>query len=363
MSEVPVSLYFTAEWWDAAYHVDTPRAEVSSQQALEEMYLGRLKFLHRHFGKWGIGEEKPTLGGGQIATVLRHCYDTIPALMGTKLKFADEWGFHPVARTLDEVRDLEPVDIASHPDGEWILQEQARLKSLYGSCSHCVDLGSVTNHAFRIIGQDVYTELLGDPVGLRRLFEVLLETMRYCYVFLADHFGGMDPVPISNCNVSLMGPSLYQEHVLAFDARQNRFAAERNGDMPRAALHHCDVPADDFLDAYARLPGVASLQASFTSDVAAVRRKLPGATFSAMISPRSLMGDLQHFSEKLDQAVAAGAADLVLWNVDTSTTVEQLGEVFRIIAETCRVHGHEARFSASPLCWEEIEWAHRRYKV
>lgn len=363
MSEVPVSLYFTAEWWDATYHLDTPRPEVPSQQALEEMYLGRLKFLHRHFGNWGIGEEKPALAGGQIATVIRYGFDLIPALLGTKLEFADAWGFYPILRSLDEVRDLEPVDIANHPDGGWILQEQARLKSLYGSCSHCVDLASVTNHAFRILGQDVYTELLGDPAGLRQLFEVLLETMRCCYVFLADHFEGMDPVPIGNCNVSLMGPSLYQEHVLAFDARQNRFATERNGAAPRAALHHCDVPADDFLDAYAHLPGVASLQASFASDVAAARRKLPGSTFSAMISPSSLMQDLRFFSEKLDRAVAAGAADLAVWNVDGSATVERLGEVFSIIAETCRVHGHEARFSAMPLCWEEIEWAHRRYRL
>jgi hypothetical protein len=362
MSEVPVSLYFTAEWWDAAYHADKPRPEVPSQQALEEMYLGRLKFLHRHFGEWRIGEERPALSGGQIATVLRYGYDLIPALLDTKLEFADAWGFFPVTRSLDAVRDLQPVNIASHPEGDWILQEQARLKSLYGSCSHCVDLASVTNHAFRILGQDVYTELIGDPAGLRQLFEVLLETMRYCYVFLADHFGGMDPVPMGNCNVSLMGPSLYQEHILAFDARQNRFATELNGAAPRAALHHCDVPADDFLDAYAHLPGVASLQASFASDVAEARRKLPGSTFSAMISPSSLMGDLRHFSEKLDRAVAAGAADLAMWNVDASTNVRQLGEVFRIISETCRLHGHEANFSPMPLCWEEIEWAHRRYQ-
>jgi hypothetical protein len=75
------------------------------------------------------------------------------------------------------------------------------------------------------------------------------------------------------------------------------------------------------------------------------------------------MQDLRFFSEKLDRAVAAGAADLAMWNVDGSATVERLGEVFSIIAETCRVHGHEARFSAMPLCWEEIEWAHRRYRL
>ena len=37
--------------------------------------------------------------------------------------------------------------------------------SLYGGSSHCLDLASVTNNAFRIVGQELYAELVNDPAN------------------------------------------------------------------------------------------------------------------------------------------------------------------------------------------------------
>jgi len=268
MTLLPVSLYFMPEWWDRHYHACVPRPSKPSQAALESVYLGRLRFLHENFGKWEIGQEKPSLDGGQIATVLRHCYDTVPVLLGTTLDYGNAWGSHPRFRKLEELGGLEPVDITNHPEGEWIVGEKQRLDSLYGRCTHCLDLGGVVNHAFRIVGQDIYADMISNPEEVKSLFECIIQTMRWFFDYLDDVFGEMDPVPFSNCNVTLMGPALYENVVLPFDARQNCFAAERHGVAPRAAIHHCDVPLDPFIDAYSKLPGLASVQASYTSDVA-----------------------------------------------------------------------------------------------
>ena len=121
---------------------------------------------------------------------------------------------------------------------------------------------------------------------MRALFEAILPTMRAVYELLDDLFGGMDPVPISDCNVTMMGPALYERSVREFDARQNRFAADRRPGCPGGA-HHCDVPVDRFIESYAGLPGLASLQASFESNVAAVKERIAGSPFSAMVSPRA----------------------------------------------------------------------------
>jgi hypothetical protein len=360
ISQLPVSLYFTPEWWDAYYHTRTPRPTIPSEAALETLYLGRQRFLFDTFGAWGCGQERPALGPGQIATVIRYGFDLVPVLLGTCLDFADTWGFYPRFRSLDACLDLRPVDIATHPEGEWILREKERLTGLYGGCSHCIDIGSVTNNAFRILGQEVYAEALADPEGLSVLFEVILETERHLHRFLTELFGPQDPVPVSNCNVSLLGPRTYEGLVLPFDIRQGRFATELSGAAPRAAVHHCDVKADAFLDAYARFPGLVSLQASFESDIAAACVALPEATFSALVSPVALNGGLDELQSMCERAAAGGASDFAVWSVDAATPPARVRELLEILTRTAATRVLAP--VAMPLCWEELEWAHGRYR-
>jgi len=362
MTVLPVSLYFMPEWWDVHFHALIPRPDAPSRPALEAMYLDRQRFLFEQLGAWGCGQEDPELGPGQIATVIRYGFDLVPALLGTRLDFTEAWGFYPRFRGLDEVRSLQAVDVAQHAEGEWLIQEAASLRARYGGCLHCLDLGSVTNNAFRILGESLYAELIANPTSVTALFEVILQTMEHLYTFLDGLFGPTDPVPISNCNVSLMGPRLYGEVVLPFDARQNRFAEHRFGCPPRAAVHHCDVPADLFLTAYARLPGVASLQAAVTSDLAAARQALPHTDFSALVSPGLLSGKTDLLRDLLRRALAADVADLALWNIDAGTSPEEVKNVLEMIRSIGSDVGRSPVFSALPLCWDEIEWAHGRYQ-
>jgi hypothetical protein len=361
-SALPASFYFSPEWWDRHYHVSHPRPAASSEAALEAIYLGRLRYLFGEFGRWGLGAERPELGPGQIATVIRYGFDLVPVLLGTRLDFADAWGFYPRFRSLDEMRELRPVDIAHTPEADWLTAEKERLVRRYGGCTHCLDLGSVTNNAFRMLGQDVYAEALADPEGLSALFEVILETERHFHRFLTGLFGSQDPVPVSNCNVSLLGPATYERVVLPFDIRQSRFAAEIAGVPVRCALHHCDVKADRFLSGYAKIPGLASLQASFSSDIVAARAALPGTAFSALVSPMALNGGLDSLHAVCARAVTAGAADFAVWNVDADTPPPRIRELLDMLDGMASAEGRILRPSAMPLCWEELEWAHGRYR-
>jgi hypothetical protein len=358
---IPVSLYFTMEWWDRHYHYREPRPECKSQGALERMYLGRLRFLHREFGSLGIGEEKPILGRGQIATVIRHQFDLVPALLGTTVELQNAWGLYPRFRQLKEVSRLSPIDISLHPEGEWILREKERLERLYGGCIVNIDIGSVSNNSFRMLGESFYAALLEDKPALSDLFETVLETERYLYHFMCKHFADIDPVPLSNCNVPLMGPQTYKNSVLSFDSRQARFHQELRGGQVRAAVHHCDVPVDDFIDAYSEITGLFSLEASFDSNIQALKRKLPNCQFNAMVSPAKMLRDDGHAEDLLRQAIGAGADALQFWNIDPAVEPGRLQRMWTAVVETCAEIGISCRFTPLPLCWEEIEWAHGRY--
>ena len=150
--------------------------------------------------------------------------------------------------------------------------------------------------------------------------------------------------------------------MLPFDERQNQFAAERHGVVPRAAIHHCDVPLDPFVKAYAKLPGLASVQALFTSDVAKAKRELGGCDFSAIVSPVSLNADRAAFEASLERAIADGTDDLAMWNADPKTGPDRLRTILEIIDTVCRRHDRQPKYEAMPLCWEEIQWAHGQYQ-
>jgi len=131
--------------------------------------------------------------------------------------------------------------------------------------------------------------------------------------------------------------------------------------MPEWWDRHCDVPLNPFIDAYAKLPGLASVQASFTSDVAGAKRRLGGCNFSAMISPRVLNRDLSECEIHLEKAIANAADDLAIWNVDPATDPVHLRAVLGIIDAICRQHGRQPQYEPMPRCWEEMQWAHGRY--
>ena len=353
MKRIPISVYFMEEWWDRHYHAAHPRPQARSQRGLESLYLGRQRFLFEQLGEFGIGQERPSLQGGQIATVIRYGFDLVPVLLGTSVRIKDAWGFYPVLRDLQALKGLAPVDVANHPEGDWIRREKERLDSLYGGCSPQVDIGSAANNAFRIIGGALYAELLDSPEAMRGLFQAIIETEASLFSLLRALWPSTDPVPISNCNVSLMSPPLYEEMVLPYDAQQSRFTVP-----PRAALHHCDVPADGFLSAYAGLPGLVSLQASIESDVAAVKEAVPGCAFSAMVGPRCMREPLPELQRRVERSLREGADDFALWNIDAQTDPERLRGILGAMRSACRDHDGEAAISAMPLCWEEMEWAH-----
>jgi hypothetical protein len=363
MKPLPISLYFVCEWWDRYYHAASrPRPERASQTALEQMYLGRQRFMFEQFGQFGIGKETPVLDAGQIATVIIYGIDPLPKLLGTRLDYDDAWGFFPHFRSLEEVADLEPVDVANTAEAEWIHKTAENFRRRYGGCSHCLDLASVTNNAFRLIGQDLYLAALAEPERLQALFDVILETMRSMYRMMVEVFGPQDPVPLANCNMHLLGPATYEKLVLPYDIKQNYFAHELSGVPPRTAVHHCDVKSDPFLTAYAKLPGLAVLQASFLSDIPAVQAALPGTEFSALVSPVLLNSDATQVCERLESVIAQDIANLAIWNIDAATTPEKLTQVFATIQKAAYSQGREAQFMDMPLCWEEMEWAHGRYR-
>ena len=355
--QLPVSIYFCWQWWEEHYQHEHGRPDHIDMDWLDATCLGRQRFLNEAFGRFGVGEADPVLDRGFVSRVIPYNGLLVPLLLGVQVEAKEVGGYHWQSLEEDELADLRPLDIADTPLGDWIVRLRDERLARYGTVAHMIDLGSTTNNAFLLRGQEFYVDLIADKSFARHYMNVVTETMCLAYRFVSDAFAPIQGFPIGNCNVPLMSPDLYVEMVREYDIRCVLYASELTGQPPCCDLHHCDVRTEPFAEAYSAIPGLRSLQGSHLSDIAAIRQALPRVSFSAMVNPLDLLQKpAAQVDGDLDRCIAAGAHDLALWNIDPAYGPRETGELFRRIRDVAARHGREAIFSVIPITWEELGW-------
>lgn len=357
-----ISIYCVWQWWESHYQAAHGRPDHIDFDWLDETYLGRQRQLHAWFGDIGIGEQSPTLDKDFVSKLLPYNTMIIPAILGMPVTFRDIGGHrnHPLSE--EQLLNLKPVDLAHSRVGERLVADRAARIARYGRVTQMIDLDSPTNNAFSLRGTNFYGDLLADPPFARHYLQVITETMIAAYRFIGTLFGPLDSVSLGNCSVSMMSPELYVEVVRPYDVCFVEQAAASQGMLPKCNLHHCNVPAESFAEAYAAIPGLRSLQSSVRSDIRAICATLPDVNFSGMISPAELISRPHaELLTEIDQALDAGVHDLALWDVDPQITPEKLGDFLRELARLARGYGREGNFSFIPITWEELDWEFPRY--
>lgn len=363
MRSVTVSVYFMWEWWERYFHRSCPRPASPSDEALADMYLRRKRFLFENFGSHGIGEENPVLDSGFVDLVIRWGMDFIPRLLGCGLTCQEGGGYAARPLSRDRISVLEPVDVAETEIGSWIHERAGELKRIYGTAECGMDCEGPVNQAVRIRGESFYMDLLDDEDFALRFLEVCTETIILAYRFLGKEFD-LKELLIANCNATLMSPELYRRLVLPSDRRLAALGREVTGKVKAVRLHHCDVPVDPFLPAYATIPEVGILEASYASDLGRVEIEMEGVSFSAMVNPSELaVSDLSGFRRRLLSCLSHPSVSFLdLWNIDPRLVPGRFASILDVIEAVCGELDCEPRYSVIPFCWDEIEWAFPVYQ-
>jgi len=368
MRELTVSICFVKEWWDRYFHTHFPRPERISDDALDDMYLSRKRFLFEEFGAFGIGEEHPVMDGRYVSLVLKYGMDLIPYLLGAKLACKDAGGYQPTEFSYEQLRKMEPVDIASHPFAKWILEEKDRKIARYGMAGGFLDYESPINIASRLRGMDFFLDLAEDPAFTQHILNLSLETIKNvvrfaCETFPPSQYDIIHDFMIGNCSVTMLSPKMYAEAIRPFDTEFARFCGELTKGSADLLLHHCDVEADAFLDAYSVIPNLRKLQASHRTDIAAIARKMPQVAFCAMVSPSEMNNlDSSALTALFERVIRLGGYEVDLWNIDTRTSPAKLREIFDTITVKSKEYNSTVNFDVLPFVWDELEWAYPMYQ-
>ncbi|MFC1677732.1 hypothetical protein ACFL3G_11815, partial [Planctomycetota bacterium] len=313
--------------------------------------------LHIIFGDLGIGKSEPVLDKNLLSQVMPFHTMLIAVALGMDTEIQPVGGYAWKAMSVEQLKNLKPVDIADTAIGELILKHRQQRLDRYGVATQMIDLASVSNNAFMMRGADFYVDLMIEKEFTQHYLGVIKETMCLAYKFISETFGPIDGFPLANCNVTMMSPALYDEMICQYDIDCVEYAAKINGREPCCDLHHCDVETEPFAESYSKIPGLRSLQGSYHSDIKKILAVLPETKFSAMISPVEILNQpLPKTLDDIDKCIADGANDLAIWNIDTACGLEKLVEFFEKISKIAQEHNKEASFDVIPFSWEELAW-------
>lgn len=362
-NKFPIMLYYMYEWWDKYFYSKYKKPCEASDDELDRVYLQRKRFLFENFGELGFGEEYPVMDGKHVNMFVKWGMDVIPYILGAKLQCQDAGGYYVHKMNEEELRRLKPVDIANTPFAEWIIKRKDLLVKRYGNAEFGMILEASVNAASRIRGEEFYLDLYINKEFAKHIHDVVTETAIMAYKFFAREFA-LNDVTLANCTINHISPELYEDICLPNDIYlvENTMGLIK-GKENYVTLHNCDLPADKYLDKYRNIPKVYRLEASFKTDIKAMKRKMPDAEFCAMINPMELvMNSPEQLKEKLITKLEDGAGEFIVWSIDPQTEIEKLQKIFSVIKECCEMYNYRPDFNVFPLNFDEIEWAFPQYK-
>ena len=170
--DITIALTFMSQWWDKHFYSIYEKPVAATDDEFERVCLRRQRFLFEGFGEFGIGEEHPLSDGRFVNVIMKWCVDFIPYLLGVKLKCMDEGFWLAETMTEDEIAGLKPVDISSLPFSEWIFKRKDALEKRYGRAEIGQLVEGSVNAAFRIRGDELYSDLLANKGLARGLLDV-----------------------------------------------------------------------------------------------------------------------------------------------------------------------------------------------
>ena len=363
MKKVKAIFYFINEWWAHNFFTDNAPPAVQSADELDRIYLARKRFLFENFGEFGQGEEHPVIDDKYANYFVKWGMDIIAYILGGRLAAHEAGGYHVIPAERETLEKLEPVDVADTPFAEWILKRKEYLKERYGSAGHIQLLETSLNMATRLRGQEFFIDLGADKPFAAHLLEVIAQTTLLAYRFFCKEFV-MPDANLTNCTINQISPDMYEEMCLPNDI----FLAENTKglfpDMDRhVCIHNCDRPADRYMDRYVKVPYVYRFEASYRTDIQAVRDKMPGVRICTLFNPVDMVNKSEEeFDRIIYEKTKDGVDEWIFWGIDPYCSIERLKRMLAGVQQGCAANGFEADLEMIPFNFDELEWSFPRWQ-
>lgn len=258
----------------------------------------------------------------------------VPGIYGVPIKFQDldwPWTQHGQFLSDEQAARLEPPKLDGNRCWEQFMQQIEWIARENGRIVGFINWQGVVNNAYRLRGEDLFTDMIAEPARVKHIFACVTETMidgiQRLYERQKNSGVELTHVTISNCLVNLLSPEMYEEFVLPFDQRLA-------GAFSMIGVHNCAWNADPYVPHYARLRAVAYIDMGLESDLAAAKAAFPTARRALMYTPMDvkektsvqLRTDLERIAREY------GPCDLVFADIDLGVPDQRIHELIDLCA-------------------------------
>jgi hypothetical protein len=205
------------------------------------------------------------------------------------------------------------------------------IANRWGAIHGYLNYQGILNIAVKLRGSELFIDMLEDPETIKNFFCHISRTIEMVSKNVqkkqrASGFS-VDLLSMSNCTVSMISSSQYEEFILPFDS----YLASQ---YPRFGIHTCNWVADRYLDAMRKIDKMGYLDTGVNSDLVRIKRMFPNTRRAILITP----GELESLDEaeilamvtKIDLQYAP--CDIVLADLETTITDERIRHILELIA-------------------------------
>jgi hypothetical protein len=329
---------FTVRWYREATGLDFGKQWHTDPAYRREARIAMARVLKQRFPKLPIGwveerEECPDLLTGVFGGCL------VAAIYGAPIVYSsDNWPStaHQYL-TAEQADQLEPPDLDRNPVFQELMCQVDAIARMCGRVEGFANWQGVLNSAYRIRGEDIFSDMAQSPERARRVFECVAATMtdgmRRLYARQRETGVVVRHCTVSNCLVNMVSPRLYRELLLPFDQELSRT-------FGLIGVHNCAWNADGYLDDYASVPDVAYIDMGISSDLARAKKLFPNARRAVMYTPMDVQNKpLAAIRADLERIAADfGPCDVVLADIEATTPDDRVSAVAGMCGEIGEKH-------------------------
>ena len=188
------------------------------------------------------------------------------------------------------------------------------------------------NNAQRLYGQDIFVDMLTNPLPVKKLLKTVCKTMidAATIVQSKQRESGINYTffTVSNCLVNMLSPDLYKEFFLPFDIQISEA-------FDTIGIHNCAWNANPYLEAYSKIPGVSYIDMGIESNMQQARNLFPETRRALMYTPMDLnnkqYSEIRKDLEKI--AMEYGPCDIVAADIEHGTPDHKIFDLIQICEE------------------------------
>lgn len=284
-----VSLGFTPAWF--CRHLDLDFSERWHQDPVYryDSMLRMKQYLHGMFPDMEAFAAKKNAGGAeQSCATISGVYGVCPvgAVYGLPVHFGRQvWPDTTRHLSKEELGRLKPIRLEETPFVQQLLEQMDVIQERYGTIDGYLHYQGILNNAFRLMGQEIFLEMVEDPPFVRFLFDHIYETMLgLCrLVQKRQAKSGFDSsvFTMANCVANMISTELYEELLLPYELRmEQEFAAY--------GVHTCNWDVTRFIPPLQKLTKLGYLDMGMMSDLKQVREAFPHTRLAVLYHPNDI---------------------------------------------------------------------------